>query len=135
MRSLALIFVIGFLFGFPGSDTFAQQSSASEASREAARAADRMAEDLARTLPTRLTATAVKKSRDVKMATPSQGGDPGKPAQERPRAQVPEDKPLGAAGPSRDRRKPDVEDADFMVIRDRWRVACPKIRASRRGTS
>ena len=33
---------------------------------------------------------------------------------------------IGAAGPSRDKRKPDVEDADFMVIRDRWRVGVPE---------
>ncbi|MBS1787155.1 MAG: hypothetical protein JST85_05500 [Acidobacteria bacterium] len=43
-----------------------------------------------------------------------------------PSVQTPQDKPLGAAGPSRDKRKPSAEDADFMVIRDRWRIGLPE---------
>lgn len=43
-----------------------------------------------------------------------------------PNIQTPQDKPLGAAGPSRDKRKPSAEDADFMVIRDRWRIGLPE---------
>lgn len=42
-----------------------------------------------------------------------------------PKVQPPQDKPLGAAGPSRDKRKPSTEDAEFMVIRDRWRIGVP----------
>ncbi|MDX2039875.1 MAG: hypothetical protein SF097_01440 [Acidobacteriota bacterium] len=42
-----------------------------------------------------------------------------------PKAQLPQDKPLGAAGASRDKRKPSTEDAEFMVIRDRWRIGVP----------
>jgi hypothetical protein len=45
---------------------------------------------------------------------------------EPPKVQLPEDKPLGAAGPSRDSRRPSVEDADFKVIEDRWRVGMPE---------
>lgn len=44
---------------------------------------------------------------------------------QRPQIQLPEDKPLGAAGPSRDNRKPSIEDAEFKVIEDRWRVGIP----------
>lgn len=43
-----------------------------------------------------------------------------------PNVQTPQDKPLGAAGPSRDKGKPSPEDADFMVIRDRWRIGLPE---------
>ena len=42
-----------------------------------------------------------------------------------PNVQLPQDKPLGAAGASRDKRKPTTEDAEFMVIRDRWRIGIP----------
>ncbi len=52
---------------------------------------------------------------------------------ERPRLRFPEDKPLGAAGPSRDKSKPGVEDADFMVIQDRWRVGVPEDPRFRKG--
>jgi hypothetical protein len=52
---------------------------------------------------------------------------------ERPRLQLPKDKPLGAAGPSRDKRKPDLEDADFMVIKDRWRIGLPEDPRFRKG--
>lgn len=41
-----------------------------------------------------------------------------------PKVQLPQDKPLGAAGPSRD-SKPTVEDAEFKVIEDRWRIGIP----------
>ncbi|MEO6726463.1 MAG: hypothetical protein ABIU20_08325 [Blastocatellia bacterium] len=52
---------------------------------------------------------------------------PAKPREqaEPPKVQLPEDKPLGAAGPSRDTRKPSIEDAEFKVIEDRWRVGIP----------
>ncbi|MGE0102116.1 MAG: hypothetical protein AB7H86_07075 [Blastocatellales bacterium] len=36
-----------------------------------------------------------------------------------------QDKPLGAAGPSRDKRPSLTEDAEFMIIRDRWRIGIP----------
>jgi hypothetical protein len=52
---------------------------------------------------------------------------------QRPRLQTPDDKPLGAAGPSRDKRKPDTEDAEFMVIQDRWRVGIPEDPRFRKG--
>lgn len=50
-----------------------------------------------------------------------------------PNIQLPEDKPLGAAGPSRDKRKPTAEDADFMVIQDRWRIGLPDDPRFRKG--
>jgi len=45
---------------------------------------------------------------------------------DRPILRLPEDRPLGAAGKSKDKRKPAPEDADFMVIQDRWRVGVPE---------
>ncbi|MFN0109646.1 MAG: hypothetical protein ACKVZH_12395 [Blastocatellia bacterium] len=50
---------------------------------------------------------------------------PAEPAAS-PNVQTPQDKPLGAAGPSRDKAKPGTEDADFKVIRDRWRIGLPE---------
>ncbi len=53
--------------------------------------------------------------------------------------QGPTDKPLGAAGPSRDRvdtgksSAPSVEDADFKVITDRWRIGVPEDPRFRKG--
>lgn len=62
------------------------------------------------------------------------GQQPATPASPTPppNIQLPEDKPLGAAGPSRD-RKPTVEDADFKVIEDRWRVGLPEDPRFRKG--
>lgn len=58
---------------------------------------------------------------------PAQSPAPPKPSEQNqpPNVQLPQDKPLGAAGPSRDKNKPSTEDADFMVIRDRWRIGIP----------
>lgn len=49
-----------------------------------------------------------------------------------PDVRFPKEKPLGAAGPSRD-RKPTVEDAEFKVIEDRWRVGIPEDPRFRKG--
>jgi len=38
---------------------------------------------------------------------------------------TPDERPLGAAGPSLDRHAPTIEDADYKVIRDRWRIGFP----------
>lgn len=58
--------------------------------------------------------------------TPPQSKPTPKPADlAEPKVQLPQDKPLGAAGASRDKRKPTTEDAEFMVIRDRWRIGVP----------
>jgi len=66
---------------------------------------------------------------------PTKSSDQGKPSEQtgRPQMQLPEDKPLGAAGPSRDNRKPTIEDAEFKVIEDRWRVGIPDDPRFRRG--
>lgn len=50
---------------------------------------------------------------------------PAQPTPTPPNVQLPQDQPLGASGQSRD-RKPTVEDADFKVIEDRWRVGLPE---------
>jgi hypothetical protein len=39
--------------------------------------------------------------------------------------QPPKDKPLGAAGPNRNRKPSPDEDADFLIIKDRWRIGIP----------
>ncbi|MGH9936259.1 MAG: hypothetical protein ACREAM_08435, partial [Blastocatellia bacterium] len=52
---------------------------------------------------------------------------------ERPQLRFPGDKPLGAAGPSRDKSQPGPEDADFMVVKDRWRVGTPEDPRFRKG--
>lgn len=145
MRSLAVILLTIIFCAFAATGVRAQQSPqqasqeasrtspGGEAKRSAAqgatdRVADQMAADLRRTLPKRLSPAAVRKA--------SPNGKPAEAAadlradvqeaQPRPRLRLPEDKPLGAAGPSRDKRKPEAEDAEFMVIRDRWRVGVPE---------
>src|SRR5262249_53835638 len=57
------------------------------------------------------------------------GEDPG----ERPRLRLPDDKPLGAAGPSRD-KKIGPEDGGFMVLEDRWRLGLPRNPRLRQGS-
>jgi hypothetical protein len=52
---------------------------------------------------------------------------------ERPRVQLPQDKPLGAAGPNRN-KKPGPEDADFIIIQDRWRAGIPEDPRFRKGS-
>jgi hypothetical protein len=65
---------------------------------------------------------------------PQAGGVPQLPGQsQRPKLKLPEEKPLGAAGPSRDKLKPTIEDADFIVIKDRWRVGVPEDPRFRKG--
>ena len=54
------------------------------------------------------------------------------PAQE-PRPAAPEERPLGAAGPSRTKEAPTVEDADYKVITDRWRIGFPEDPRYKRG--
>jgi hypothetical protein len=56
--------------------------------------------------------------------SPSTGGTG---TDDRPILRLPDERPLGAAGKSKDKkRKPAPEDADFMVIQDRWRVGVPE---------
>ncbi|HZN12141.1 MAG TPA: hypothetical protein VFC61_10700, partial [Blastocatellia bacterium] len=58
------------------------------------------------------------------------------PAQEprpAPPPAAPEERPLGAAGPSRTKEAPTVEDADFKVITDRWRIGFPEDPRYKRG--
>ncbi len=86
--------------------------------------AEKMAQHLSRQLPQKLTQQSVKKpaptpSRQVPLPTVPE-------LAAKPKLKMPEDKPLGAAGPSRDKRKPMPEDADFMIVQDRWRVGVPE---------
>jgi hypothetical protein len=98
-----------------------------------------MAERLSKDLPRRLSQLPAKQSLDKPAQESQQAADisdqqrTGQDQDERPRLRLPEDEPLGAAGPSRDKRKPDTEDADFMVIKDRWRIGIPEDPRFRKG--
>jgi len=52
----------------------------------------------------------------------------------RPKLQLPNDKPLGAAGPNRNRKPSPDEDADFIIIKDRWRIGVPEDPRFRKGS-
>src|SRR6266508_4389811 len=53
---------------------------------------------------------------------------------DRPKLQLPKDKPLGAAGPNRNRKPSPEEDADFIVVQDRWRAGVPEDPRFRKGS-
>src|SRR5262245_61628329 len=53
---------------------------------------------------------------------------------DRPKLQLPKDKPLGAAGPNRNRKPSPEEDADFIIIKDRWRTGVPDDPRFRKGS-
>jgi hypothetical protein len=57
----------------------------------------------------------------------------GQEQSDRPRLRLPDDKPLGAAGPNRN-KKPGPEDADFIIIQDRWRAGIPEDPRFRKGS-
>jgi hypothetical protein len=120
--------------------------------------AERMAERLSRRLPQQLSNLPTERSArqstqkskeesDSPLPSPSlqasvqeQSGQPsqgtGGGAQpddgERPRLRLPDDKPLGAVFPSRD-KDPGPEDTDFMVVKDRWRIGLPEDPRFRKG--
>ncbi len=92
--------------------------------------AEKMAQHLSEQLPRRLSELKIKKMLGVLEAgtqSPQQSPQPVVTGtDDRRPVLVSEDEPLGAAGKSKDRRKPTPEDADFMVIQDRWRVGVPE---------
>ncbi len=98
-----------------------------------------MSRHLTRQLPQQLSQLSVKKAapQSAPQAAPRPTQLSGQPVvqeqAERPKLRLPDDKPLGAAGPSRDRRRPMTEDADFMIIQDRWRVGIPEDPRFRKG--
>ena len=53
---------------------------------------------------------------------------------DRPKLRLPDDKPLGAAGPNRNRKPSPEEDADFIIIKDRWRIGVPEDPRFRKGS-
>src|SRR5262249_12320866 len=53
---------------------------------------------------------------------------------DRPKLRLPQDKPLGAAGPNRNRKPSPEEDADFIIIQDRWRAGVPEDPRFRKGS-
>jgi hypothetical protein len=119
--------------------------------------AEQMGETLSRQLPQELSKFALKKSAQklkeegpdlssiqasVSEAIPQLPGQKSSSEQksqetsqeqsDRPQLQLPKDKPLGAAGPNRNRR-PGPEDADFIIIQDRWRAGVPEDPRFRKG--
>jgi hypothetical protein len=58
------------------------------------------------------------------------GQDPGDGS----RLQLPRDKPLGAAGPNHNRKPSPEENADFLIINDRWRIGVPDDPRFRKGS-
>jgi hypothetical protein len=88
--------------------------------------AEQMAQHLSQQLPKRLQQLTVKKMIGVLEAGPQSPQPVSTGTDDRRPVLVSEDEPLGAAGKSKDRRKPTPEDADFMVIQDRWRVGIPE---------
>ena len=52
---------------------------------------------------------------------------------DRPKLRLPDDKPLGAAGPNRNRKPRPEEDADFIIVEDRWRAGIPEDPRFRKG--
>jgi hypothetical protein len=96
--------------------------------------AEQMAQRLSRQLPQQLSQLSQLSAKKSSQQSPAQSPPPVQPAPtERPKLRLPEDKPLGAAGPSRDRRRPLPADADFMVVQDRWRVGIPEDPRFRKG--
>src|SRR5262245_40369990 len=60
--------------------------------------------------------------------------DAGQEQSDRPKIRLPQDRPLGAAGPNRNRKPSPEEDADFIVIQDRWRAGVPEDPRFRKGS-
>lgn len=77
--------------------------------------------------------TASQSSGQSSAQKPQGGQKPGQGQSERPQIRLPEDKPLGAAGPNRN-KKPGPEDADFIIIQDRWRAGVPEDPRFRKGS-
>ncbi len=121
--------------------------------------AERLAEELSRRLPQQLSNLSAEQSARQSAQNPkeesdqslvqapasepasqSSGQSSGQKPQgtsqepsERPRLRLPQDKPLGAAGPNRN-KKPGPEDADFIIIQDRWRAGIPEDPRFRKGS-
>lgn len=129
--------------------TFVRAQQKSDNSKQISeQLAERMAQHLLRQLPQQLSQLSSKKLSNqatpqsttqtptaTPQATPTPQSTPT-PVQEpadKPKLRLPDDKPLGAAGPSRDRDKPTTEDAEFMIIQDRWRVGIPEDPRFRKG--
>ena len=147
---LATIFVTLFFCEAPGLANIVVQQKQSDSTREIA---EQMAENLRR-LPEQLSKAlagqSAKKAKEesdqpslqssVSEAVPQssrQQSSSGQNSQEtgqdqgnRPKLQLPKDKPLGAAGANRNRKTSPEEDADFIIIKDRWRIGASARAAS-----
>ena len=106
-----------------------QQLSKLSAEQSARRAAPKPKAESQKSNQPSLQASVQGPSQPSGQAPQGAGEDPG----ERPRLRLPDDKPLGAAGPSRD-KKLGPEDADFMVLEDRWRIGLPEDPRFRKGS-
>jgi hypothetical protein len=77
---------------------------------------------------------AVPKSSRQQSSSGQKSQETGQDQGGRPKLQLPKDKPLGAAGPSRNRKPSPEEDADFIIIKDRWRTGVPDDPRFRKGS-
>ena len=117
---LAAFFVTLFFCEAPGLANVVVQQKQGDSTREIA---EQMAENLRR-LPQQLSKALAGQS--AQKAKEQQG--------DRPKLQLPKDKPLGAAGPNRNRKPSPDEDADFIIIKDRWRIGVPEDPRFRKGS-
>jgi hypothetical protein len=151
---LATIFVTLFFCEAPGLANIVVQKKQSDSTQEIA---EQMAENLRR-LPQQLSKAlagqSAKKAKEesdqpslqssVSEAVPqssrqhsSSGQNSQKTGQDhgnRPKLRLPNDKPLGAAGANRNRKTSPEEDADFIIIKDRWRIGVPEDPRFRKGS-
>ena len=102
---LATIFVLLFFCEAPDLANVVVQQKQGDSTREIA---EQMAENLRR-LPQQLSKALAEQS-----AQKAKG--------DRPKLQLPKDKPLGAAGPNRNRKPSPEEDADFIIIKVVWMI-------------
>ncbi len=126
------VFLLHLLLAFCPTSGIAQEP-ASGSKQATGQLADQMAERLKNRLPQELSQLPAKKNAQPSAPLRIKPPETAVQQTERPKLRLPEERPLGASGPSRDRRKPATEDADFIVIQDRWRIGLPEDPRFRKG--
>ena len=151
---LATFFVTLFFCEAPGLANVVVQQKQSDSTREIA---EQMTENLRR-LPQQLSkalagqsaqkakeesdqtslqasgSKAVPQSSRQQSSSGQNSQETGQDQGDRPKLRLPDDKPLGAAGPNRNRKPSPEEDADFIIIKDRWRIGVPEDPRFRKGS-
>jgi hypothetical protein len=153
---LATLFLTLLCYKAPGLANVVVQQDGQKQGDTTKAMAEQMAETLSRELPRQLSRFAPKKmaqkpkeesdqsslqasvsetipqSSGQKSSSEQKSQETGQGQSDRPQLRLPQDKPLGAAGPNRN-RKPGPEDADFIIIQDRWRAGVPEDPRFRKG--